>query len=277
MPEAITITNQETPALSEENVEMLKAMEGQGQDDEEQLLAGKYKSVEELEKAYKELQAKLGQRQPEPTEQQLQEEADDQPEEEAEADTRSAKEIYGDFVGGRLEEAGIDFMEMNTRWQQTGELTSEDYGQLAQAGFTKEMVDAYLNGLGYQAAKDSALKAQEIADVKATVGGDQEYARMIQWAANNLSRDEIDGFNQIVNDPKASVSAIKLAVAGMQSRFQAAEGREPKLIGGRTPRTDGDVFESTAQVVEAMSNPKYQTDPAFRKKVQAKLARSNVF
>jgi len=166
---------------------------------------------------------------------------------------------------------------MNTRWQQTGELTSEDYSQLAEAGFTKEMVNAYLNGLGYQAAKDSALKAQEIADVKATVGGDQEYARMVEWAANNLSRDEIDGFNQIVNDPKASVSAIKLAVAGMQSRYQAAEGREPRLIGGRTPRTDGDVFESTAQVVEAMSDPKYTNDPAFRKKVQAKLARSNVF
>lgn len=281
MPEAITIKTDESPALSPENIEMLQAEQAQQVDEEGEapLLAGKYKSVEELEKAYKELQSKLGGRTQEeqqpPTTDDTETDDEAEDEDDSEPESRSAKEIYGDFIGGRLEEAGIDFSDMNTRWQQSGELTGEDYSQLSKAGFTKEMVDAYLAGLNYQAARDSALSMQQVADVKASVGGEQEYAKMMEWAAKNLSSEEIDAFNDIVNTQPTS--AVKLAVAGIQGRYTSAVGREPKLLGGRTPKTDGDVFESTAQVVEAMSDPKYNSDPAYRKRVQAKLARSNVF
>lgn len=276
MPEAITIKTDESPALSPENIEMLQAEQSGGE--EAPLLAGKYKSVDELEKAYKELQSKLGGR-PKEQEQESQPQAADDTEPEAEAEeepeAQSAKEIYGDFIGGRLEEAGIDFSDMNTRWQQSGELTGEDYDQLSKAGFTKDMVDAYLAGLNYQAAKDSALSAQQVADVKAAVGGEKEYSAMVEWASRNLSAEEVEAFDQIVNTQP--MSTIKLAVQGLYSRYTGAVGREPKLLGGRTPRRDGDVFESTAQVVEAMSDPKYNTDPAYRKRVTEKLARSNVF
>lgn len=280
MPEAVTITTPDTPALSPENIEMLQAEQGQQSGEEPSLLAGKYKSVEELEKAYKELQSKLGK----PREQQADEvdavddsEPDDQEQDEEaeEPEAQSAKEIYGDFIGGRLEEAGIDFSEMNTRWQQSGELTSDDYQALEGAGFNRQMVDAYLAGINFQAAKDSALSMQQINDVKATVGGEQEYAQMMEWAAGNLSQEEITAFNEIINTQP--MSAVKLAVAGIQSRYTAAVGREPKLLGGRTARRSSDVFESTAQVVEAMSDPKYKTDPAYRKKITEKLARSSVF
>jgi hypothetical protein len=60
MPEAVTIIQNENPALSPENEEMLAALAGEGDDKPAELLAGKYKSVEDLEKAYKELEAKLG-------------------------------------------------------------------------------------------------------------------------------------------------------------------------------------------------------------------------
>lgn len=259
---------------------MLEAEQAQQSGGEPSLLAGKYKSVEELEKAYKELQSKLGK----PREQQAQEaeavddtepEDQDETEEAEEPEAQSAKEIYGDFIGSRLEEAGIDFSEMNTRWQQSGELTGEDYKALEGAGFSRQMVDAYLAGLNFQAAKDSALSMQQINDVKASVGGEQEYTQMMEWAASNLSQEEIAAFNEIVNTQP--MSAVKLAVAGIQSRYTTAVGREPKLLGGRSARKSGDVYESTAQVVEAMSDPKYKSDPAYRKKVMDKLSRSSVF
>ena len=257
---------------------MLKAMAGEEGQSSPELLAGKYKSVEELEKGYKELQSKLGQR-AEPTggespEDDQQGEEED-PGQETPEPSGDAKEIYGEFIGGRLEEAGIDFGDMNTRWQQTGELLGEDYAQLEEAGFTKPMVDAYLAGLQYKAQQDSDLSAQQIASIKADFGGDQGYAQMLEWAAGNLSQEEIDGFNTIVNGN--NTAAIKLAVSGLHARYSQASGREPKLIGGRAPKSSNDRFESTAQLVEAMQDPRYTSDPAYRRKIEDKLSRSSIF
>jgi hypothetical protein len=279
MPEPITIVQAETPALSPENVEMLQAMEAQESDGEEApLLAGKYKSVEELEKAYKALQSKLGQpKQPAEVDNEVDNtdaETDTSETDTDTSDTRSAKEIYGEAIGTKLEEAGIDFSDMNTRWQQSGELSTDDYTALEGAGFSKQMVEAYLNGLNYQAAKDSALTMQQVADVKSQFGGEEEYGRMMAWAQSNLSAEEQDAFNTLINTQP--MSTVKLAVAGIHSRYTAAEGREPKLLGGRSPRSEGDVFESTAQLVEAMKDPKYKSDPAYRRKVEAKLSRSSI-
>ena len=255
---------------------MLAAMAGESSDEPAELLAGKYKSVEDLEKAYKELQTKLSRGEsiaPEPDDS---EEADDTDEPEPEdKPAGNAREVYGDFIGGKLDEAGIDFGDMNTRWQQTGTLDAEDYEQLAEAGFNRDMVDAYLSGLQYKAAQDTALSVKEVTSIKESLGGEAEYNRMIQWAASNLSSDEVEGFNQIINTQP--MAAVKMAVSGLHARYSAAEGREPKLIGGRAPKGSTDKFESTAQLVAAMSDPRYSNDPAYQRKVQEKLSRSSIF
>jgi hypothetical protein len=257
---------------------MLQAEEQPKGEEAPSLLAGKYKSVQDLEKAYKELQTKLSQPKAgadvDNDVDNEQPQADEEQEEEPQQEAQSATEIYGEAIGSRLDEAGIDFGEMNTRWQETGELTAEDYTSLGEAGFTKDMVDAYLSGLQYRAAQDSALSVQQIAEIKNQYGGDKGYADMLEWAASNLSQDEVDGFNEIVNGN--SMAATRMAIAGLHARYTAVEGREPKLLGGRTPRNSGEKFESTAQVVEAMSDPKYKSDPAYRRKVEEKLARSSI-
>ena len=275
MPEAITIAEQETPALSPENEQMLAALNGEATDsqDEEgsELLAGKYKSVEDLEKAYKELESKLGQRSDD-----IDEESDDEdPAPERDSDVRSATDIYGELIGTRLEEAGVDYMDINERWQQNGRLSDDDYQALESAGFSKDMVDSYLTGLQYRNNQDSVLSMQEVAAVKQEYGGEAEYGRMIEWAANNLSQEEVDGFNQLINTQP--ISAVRLAIAGLHARYTGAEGREPKLLGGRPAKGGESKFESTAQLVEAMKDPRYSNDPAYRAKVQAKLSRSSIF
>lgn len=277
MPESITITEQQTPALSPENEQMLQSLQSEGEQAEEggeQLLAGKYKSVEDLEKAYQEAQRKLSQRgQAEETEEEAVE-ADDSEEEKPQAG--NAKEIYGDFIGSRLEEHEIDFSEMNTRWQQTGQLSPEDYSQLQEAGFSQEMVDAYLSGLQYKAAQDTALTVKEITAIKQEYGGDRGYSEMLEWAADNLSEEEIKGFNEIVTG-NSTMSAVRMAISGLHAKYTAKAGIEPKLIGGRATKTSTDRFESTAQLVEAMKDPRYHNDPAYRQKIQDKLSRSSIF
>ena len=276
MPEAITITQDESPALSPENEEMLAAMAGED-DKEGELLAGKYKSVEDLERAYKELQTKLSRGESVAPESEDNDDAeDDDGESESEDKPEgNARELYGDLIGGKLEEAQIDFQDMNVRWQQTGTLEAGDYEQLAEAGFNRDMVDAYLSGLQYKQAQDTALSVKEVASIKESLGGEAEYSKMIEWAASNLSADEVEGFNQIINTQP--MAAVKMAITGLHARYSAVEGREPKLIGGRAPKGSTDKFESTAQLVAAMSDPKYSTDPAYQRKVQEKLSRSSIF
>lgn len=257
---------------------MLAAMAGEG-DQPDELLAGKYKSVQDLEKAYKELQTKLSRGEsvaPEPedngdaddSEAESEDEEDDKP-------AGDARELYGDLIGGKLEEAQINFQDMNVRWQQTGTLEAGDYEQLAEAGFNRDMVDAYLSGLQYKQTQDTALSVKEVASIKESLGGEGEYSKMIEWAASNLSADEVEGFNQIINTQP--MAAVKMAITGLHARYSAVEGREPKLIGGRAPKGSTDKFESTAQLVAAMSDPKYSTDPAYQRKVQEKLSRSSIF
>lgn len=277
MPEPVTFASTESPALSPENEQMLEALQSGGDPtatEEQQLLAGKYKSVEDLEKAYQEAQRKLSQRgQVEETEDEAAE-ADDSEEEKPQS--ADAKEIYGDFIGSRLEEAEIDFTAMNTRWQETGQLADDDYSQLEEAGFTRDMVDAYLSGLQYKAAQDTALTVKEITALKQEYGGDKGYSDMLEWAAENLSDEEIKGFNEIVTG-NSTMAAVRMAVSGLYAKYTSKAGVEPKLIGGRSPKASTDKFESTAQLVEAMKDPRYGADPAYRRKIEEKLARSSIF
>ena len=278
MPEAITITQSESPALSPDNEAMLAALASDGDDKPAELLAGKYKSVEDLEKAYKELQTKLSRGQSTAPEAEDDDAADDETDGDDETDDKpagDAREIYGDLIGGKLDEAGINFQDMNVRWQQSGTLESGDYDQLAEAGFNRDMVDAYLSGLQYKATQDTALSVKEVASIKESLGGEAEYNKMIQWAGENLAPEEVEGFNQIINSQP--MAAVKMAVTGLHARYTAVEGREPKLIGGRASKGNTDKFESTAQLVEAMSDPRYSKDPAYQRKIQEKLGRSSIF
>ena len=55
-----------------------------------------------------------------------------------------------------------------------------------------------------------------------------------------------------------------------------ANGYEGRMLSGKSPKTSGDVFRSQQQVVDAMSDPRYDTDPAYRQDIIAKLDRSDL-
>jgi len=269
MPEAITISEPETGALSPEQETATKdeALVTEAQGQEPVKFAGKYESVQDLEKGYEELQKKLS------SQEETTEEVSESKEEEAAP--ANASEIYGEYIGSRLDEAGVDYQGMNTKWQETGKLEDDDYKALEGAGFSKDMVEAYLDGVQYRAEQDSQLAAKEVAAIKNEFGGEQVYTEMIQWAAANLDKGEVDAFNSMLKT--SNPHQIRIAVAGIQAAYMNNAAREPKLVGGRTPRPNTTKFESTAQVVAAMNDPKYKEDPAYRKQVEEKLSRSKVF
>jgi len=268
MPEAITISEPETGALSPEQETAAKdeALVTETQGQEPAKFAGKYGSVEELEKGYAELQKKLS------GQEETTEEVSDSTEE---ATPTNASEVYGEYIGSRLDEAGVDYQGMNTKWQETGKLEDDDYKALESAGFSKDMVEAYLDGVQYRAEQDSQLAAKEVAAIKNEFGGEQVYTEMIQWAAANLDKGEVDAFNSMLKT--SNPHQIRIAVAGIQAAYMNNAAREPKLVGGRASRAAATKFESTAQVVAAMNDPKYKEDPAYRKQVEEKLSRSKVF
>ncbi len=268
MPEAITISEPETGALSPEQEADAKdqALVNESEQNGPVKFAGKYDSVQDLEKGYEELQKKLGSQ-----EESDKPEASESKEEEAPA---NASEIYGEYIGSRLDEAGVDYQGMNTKWQETGKLDDDDYKALEGAGFSKDMVEAYLDGVQYRAEQDSQLAAKEVAAIKNEFGGEQVYSEMIQWAAGNLDKAEVDAFNNMLKT--SNPHQIRIAVAGLQAAYMNNAPREPKLVGGRAPRANTTKFESTAQVVAAMNDERYATDPAYRQEVQEKLSRSKV-
>ena len=100
------------------------------------------------------------------------------------------------------------------------------------------------------------------------------YDEMLTWAAGNLEQGEIDAFNDMLKT--SNPHQIRIAVAGLQAAYMNNAPREPKLVGGRTAREDTTKYESAAQVVAAMNDERYATDPAYRKQVQEKLSRSKV-
>ena len=228
-------------------------------EDQEQLLAGKYKSAEELEKAYKELEQKLGDK-TEP------ETAETEPESEPEPTSLS-------------DNANVITAASDEYYQNDGKLTPETLNKFK--GMSREdLVNAYLevtNSPEWSASPPTQaedVSESQINEVKNYAGGEQAYTDMIQWAGQNLDAKSIQAFDQIV--ASGSIDAIKFAVSGLKSQYQNSVGYEGKMIQGKAAPDRGDVFRSQAELVRAMNDPRYDNDPAYRQDVVEKLDRSDL-
>ena len=195
---------------------------------QEQLLAGKYKNAEDLEKAYVELQSKLGEKSNQDNEtvdevevqqpDEVQEETSQTSEtteylEDGSVNYATANEIYGEKLGNLFQESKIDPFAINNYFQENnGTLSEEHYGALEGAGLTRQTVDAYLQGItGAMSETDSNdISDSTVAEIKNFAGGDEAYTNIVNWASNNLGQNEVNAFDEVINS--GSVDAIKLAV-----------------------------------------------------------------
>lgn len=217
--------------------------------EEQQLLAGKYSSTEELEKAYVELQKRLG----------------SQDGEEPEEATEEQEEASDEAEQSTLYQAIIESSK-NGKWSP----------ELVDHVSKMNPIDVVNEFLANQQQQQQAPEASpaDIQSIQESVGGEQGYQDMIQWASNNLSEQEIGMYDAVMD--RGDPLAMFFAVQALSARYQDAQGYDGELLTGTAPRADGDVFRSQAQLVEAMSDPRYDKDPAYRSDVAAKLERSNL-
>ena len=252
----------ETPPMSAQDLEGLK--------DENGLYAGKFKSVEDLANSYKELEGKLG------SIEQTQETEEVETSEQTEQQEFDAQDYYGEGLASVLEEVGIDPQEISQRFVDNDSISDDDYSRLEDAGFSKQVVDTYLDGLrGGGAADADEIPADIIKGIKDSVGGDETYGQMQSWAEQNLSDEEGVAFNNLMDTGDAAT--IQLAVEGLYSRYSKSMGVEPNLYTGRPAASGPTPYRSTAEVVAAMSDKRYGKDVTYTEDVQRRLGGSDVF
>ena len=225
---------------------------------EEQVYAGKYKSAQELEKAYMELQSKLGEQEDKGETEVAEKEPEDKPtlSEGATLITSATDEYYAN--GNQLTPETL---------QKFSSMSSQD------------LIKAYMEVQQlpeYQQAQQTPVEitAAQVNQIKNAAGGEAAYSNIINWAKSNLEAEQINAFDDVVNT--GSVQAINLAVAGLKAQYDNANGVEGRMVTGKAPTNSGDVFRSQQELVAAMNDVRYDRDPAYRQDVIEKLDRSNL-
>ena len=234
--------------------------------EQESLLAGKYKTAEDLEKAYKELESKLGQ-----------DGKEEAPEAQAESESEEVLQETSEEKSTEASPAAeLITSASDEYYSNEGKLSAETLSKFESMS-SKELVEAYMSvqdKLPQGGAENTAdLSDSIINEVKNYAGGEKAYQDMVNWASDSLDSKSIEAFDSIINT--GSVDAIKLAVNGLRSQYRDAMGYEGTMVTGKAPQTNKDVFRSQAELVNAMSDKRYDNDPPYRQDVIEKLARSD--
>ena len=237
----------DAPVLNADEQESL-AIGEEMQAADDQLLAGKYNSVQELEKGYLEAQKMLGDRQ-------VEEQPTDDVEPEDYSDT--------DFLNAAAAEFG-----------QNGELSEETMNSLVDMP-SEDLIAAYIETQANQQPAGVELNEAQVRSIYDSVGGEAQYDALVGWAGENLADESIAGFDALIES--GNEAAIQLAVAGLNAMYEAQNGSDGQMITGKAPSTSGDRFRSQQEVVAAMTDPRYDNDPAYRQEIIEKLDRSDNF
>ena len=234
--------------LSAEEQDSLQVGE-QMQEAQDNLLAGKYKNAEELEKGYLELQQKLSNQEEEPAEEEEQGE-------EGEAEGTILDQLWDEATSesGEYSQETLD------------ELNNMKVEELAQLHLE------YRNSVQNQQPQGRDFSEADIKELKGVVGGEQNYANMIDWAQKSLNEQEVKMFDAVMQ--KGDPLAAFFAVRSLAYAYNDAVGYDGNMVQGKAPRQSNDQFRSQQEVVRAMADPRYEEDPAYRRDIMEKLDRS---
>jgi len=219
-------------------------------------LAGKFEDAEALEKAYIELQSKLG----EPKEEKA---------EVKEEKTEAKEEVKEE----PKEEPDYEFLDK--LWEESkNEKYSDDILDKLNDMNPADVAQLYLNYRSGVDTEPQELTQEQATDLQKSVGGEQKYNTMLQWASQNFDEAEISRYDKVMESGDAD--AAYFAVQALASKYNDGVGVEGKMLTGKPAKAQGDNFRSQAEVVRAMSDPRYESDPAYRQDIYDKLERSNL-
>lgn len=240
------------------------------QEEPPKLFADKYKSVEDLEKGYRELQKAFSSKatvvppvtNPPPSA--------DPPTNPLTIPAPDPNAPPSADLDDPLANTGLDISVFNTEWQEKGALSVESYEKLAKAGIPQQMVDAYIEG-------QQVIAERLTTRVFDTAGGQEEYKSLMAWASTGVSAEEIATYNSLIE--ARDINQILLATKGLKATMEESRGKAPQLLNADGSGSPGntDSFTSKSQLTAAMSDPRYAKDPSYREAVINKLSRSNIF
>ena len=242
------------------------------QEEQDQLLAGKYKDAEELEQAYLELQQKLGSNENDSQEEEPTEVVDEVTEPEdldnLFPDDSEAQRVFN--VAAELSENGeVSPESMEAIGDMSGQEVIDAYARISKAGL-EPVQNENAEPAG---ATQSPLTNADIDSIQNAVGGEDAYTQMTEWAGENFTPQEIQAYDAALES--GDLAQINLGLQALYYRYQDAVGYDGEMIQGKAaPAMDG--FRSQAEVVRAMGDPRYENDPAYRQDVYNKLERSQI-
>ena len=244
-----TVSTEEN--LTPEEQDSLKVGE-QMQDAEDQLLAGKYKDPKDLEKAYNELEKKLGEKS-----------------KEGSNNTKSKNEPQQ-----KNENQSNDLLDQLWEEGTNNKLTKETFDKL------KSMDPVEVAKMAMQArAKNQQPSSREFTEndvrqIHGLVGGSENYNNMMSWANQNVSDQEVKMYDAVME--MGNPMAAYFAVQSLALKYQDQVGKDGKMVTGKAPKSTSDVFNSQAEMIKAMEDDRYADDPAYREAILQKLERSNI-
>lgn len=201
----------------------------------EPLLAGKFKSTDDLVAAYKSLEAKLG--------------SQGKPADPPKDPPATNK---------------VDYAAMASEVASTGKLSDASRQALIASGMPESIIDTYVEA---QAGKVTAFKAS----LHEAVGGADAFDLITTWGAQNLTADEQAYFQGEIEKGEAEA---KTAMEVLKARYEKSMGKLPKLLSGATATNDSAGFTSLEEQKAAQRDPRYRTDPAYREQVIARIMAS---
>ena len=241
--------------FSAEEQDSLKVGEALAEEQSKKL-AGKFEDAEALEKAYIELQSKLG-----------------EPKEEKAPVKEEKTEAKEEVKETKEEEPDYEFLDK--LWEESkNEKYSDDLLDKLNDMKPADVAQLYLNYRSGVDTEPQELTQEQATDLQKSVGGEKQYNTMLQWASNNFDEAEISRYDKVMEsgDPDAAYFAVQALAA----KYNDGVGVEGKMLTGKPAKAEGDNFRSQAEVVRAMSDPRYESDPAYRQDIYDKLERSNL-
>jgi len=235
----------EVEPFSKQDLESLEAAPADGATEERpEWLPEKFQSAEALAEAYTALEAKMGaQPAPEP----------------APATAPTEDSLVPE---GFWDQAAASYTE-------TGEVSADQLKTITDLGIPEPMIKTYMAGL------DAIIKGQE-REVYESVGGEENYSQMMEWAGKTMSQADQEAHNRVVDQGDAP--AALMAIRGLYAQYKQATAAHPEMITGQAPQFPGVApFEDRSQVTAAMRDPRYRTSEAYRKEVERRLAVTNIF
>ena len=161
-----------------------------------------------------------------------------------------------------LQTKGFDYAELQKEFVDTGEISADTRKKLSDVGITDELIDNYIDG---QLAKAE----QERNEISTCVGGRENFDNIVKWASENLTTEEIISINSVTDK-----GIIQIILKDLKTRMEEKEGIIPSYTKGESGKAQTEIYRSQAEMFEAISNPKYRKDEAYRLDVQKKITAS---